>query len=335
MEESPTTAVVQPIEIPVAPSSQDPINPAPAADPTPQKPEPIVADTGRIEVGEPAKPQDAKDGVPQASFEGVARDAEGNLVWTSETGSVYKGKDEKELFGNMAKGVTEKDSYISKLKAKTVTAESLRQAVVPPTPAQEIKFPEREEIFNETFKKLGVAPEMNSWTPDQWIRYASENTVPDFLISEQRQAVRQARNIAEQTYAERNVVAFNGQTIEDETSNVEDMIAENGVTADQFDYKKLLDDVRNDPKAKNAAGLLKPGVITARAEKLIRQIKSGALKESAKQQADAEIAKAQAALRQIKPEGSPRGVFQPPKPKVAMSTREAANNILREMGIRS
>lgn len=316
-----TQADVQSIESVIAASSQSTSEPAAGI--------PQIADTGRSE-------ETQKDSSSPSSFlfDGVTKSEDGSFVFQAPTGSVYKGASMEALWTNITKGVVEKDTYISSLKAKTVTADEFRHNLLNPQKQKdEIAFPDRNAIFSEVLGKYGIDPAMASWDPLRWDSWAIENNIPQWQIPEYRQNLREASRIAEAQYADQNKRAFDAEAIAEETEAIQQIIGEEGIDAEEFapKYHELLQQVYNDPKSRNKIGMLKKGVVVAAAVKAINQMRSGKVKTETRMVVEKEISEAQKKLSQIKPEGASRSAFSPPAPRVAKTLNDAKWDIIRSM----
>lgn len=312
MSDSPTTATIAPIETLMPSAPQEPTAPV----------SPEVKDA-------PVLPE-VKD-APVSMFKGVTKDAEGNLIWKSSTaeGTIYKGKTEDELFQNIAQGVEAKDTFISKLKAeKAVPADTFLQETKQQEIVQDVKFPDRNQVFNETLTAYGVDPQMMNWSDSQWDEWAISNNYREYKIIEARQAISEARKIAETRYNEQNLLALNSETEKHERRNVQNILIQSGLDPSEFNYKDVIEKVKSDPNAKNAYGMFMPGAITATAALEINKIISNKLKNNARTTAEKEIMEAQQKLKLIRPDATPRAEFQKADEKPAVNTRQAMHNVL-------
>ena len=262
----------------------------------------------------------------------VTKDDEGNLVWKSPTGStIYKGKNEQELFENMSKGTVAKDEYIAKLTAPKLDNESITQLIDKQEKVSTIPFPDANKIYQSVFQQSGLDPQMIQWGWDKWQQYAVDKGIPEVAIVELRQNVKQAQNFAEQEYSRQNAKAVNMETIEYEKDQIAELIKNTGV---EFTQAQLNEVITKGWEGRQQ-GLLVPGLITRLAsQEILRAIQSkqqttvAASTEQARIQAEKEIAAAQAKLKNLPLDGGSRTDFNKSDVKVAPNTRAAARDAL-------
>lgn len=262
----------------------------------------------------------------------VNKDEEGNFVWKSPTGStIYKGKTEAELFENMSKGVVAKDEHIAKLSAPKLDTESITQLIDKEEKVSAIPFPDRGKIYQTVFIQSGLDPQMIQWGWAQWQQYAVDKGIPEVAIVELRQSVREAQNYAEQQYEQQNLKAVNVETIEYEKEQISELVKQAKVEFTQAQ----LNDVITKAWQTRKDGLLVPGLITRlAADEILRMIQnkqqttSAASAEEARKKAEAEIAAAQAKLKNLPQDGGSRKDFNKSDIKVAPNTRTAAQEAL-------
>lgn len=298
---------------------------AAAADTAPQEPtdgsdnEPNVIPAEPEPLVEPEQPEEEA-----IILEGVEQDADGNFILKIEPdnpeSSVYKGATMSELLDNWRKGDVEKDRTIRQLKVKQATR-------VPPPEGQgeeiEVQFPDTNEVYQDTFRKMNVDIAMLGWTKEQW----QEHEISDGAVNtiELKQSMREAQRQADAQITRMNADAINDQMLNEETSEVEALIAETGIDSEVFDYEKVLDTVYHDAKFWQKNGIRRTGCIVREAAREIFRLQKESLKETVNEEiAQGKIAKAKA------PGSGAAGVRLTQRPHTPADTHEAATLALQD-----
>jgi len=276
------------------------------------------------------KSKEVQDSDETVEIKSIVKDAEGNFVWiadpTDPKSTVYKGKDIDELLANAGKGIKEKDSYIGKLKSEGLIASKPRVE-----PEAKTEFPEYGVLLDAVMKELRVDPKLLQYTDEDWKAVEEQMGVRKALRLEQ--TIQQAKQIADQRYAEANVAAINESTLDEETEAIADILRDFGVPEDTFvdTFKDILTRVMNEPNNFNKQGVRKNGRVVAAATKEIRKIVEGKTAGIIQKKTDEEIARARVLKAGIKSDGPTRQAFNKPTEKEFKSTEDVVADILKEL----
>ena len=190
--------------------------------------------------------------------------------------STYKGKTQAELLKNIRKGLEDKDTFISKLRAKELTdvaSVTSTKKIVDGQPEDGIEVPElpsEEDVYASEIQRSlrrhsGLKPEMLRWSEDQWDAYSETDGVKSWRVAELRQAAREVLSSAadrtNQRMDEASTVALNADIIKRETKKVQRQLEESGLSDDAlktFDYTAILERAI---KNTNKAGVIDSGAI--------------------------------------------------------------------------
>jgi len=203
---------------------------------------------------------------------------------------VYKGRTLQELFQNAAKGIKEKDTYISELKAARPKLTD-RVTRLPQEDEEAVEFPQFGQVLVAEAQKFGIQDvAMLGWGDAEWDKYAEEHG--DRAARRLEDRVNQVKASAKGTYDRENAIALNNYGLREETSVVQDLLDAAGIAADDpaFDYDAILRKVFGDKSNTLPNGVLKNGRIVAEAAKVINTLAVKRAKESGKVQTEEEIA---------------------------------------------
>lgn len=252
---------------------------------------------------EDAEEGDESEAHAKVDFENIRQEDDGTLTWVvnpqDKRSTVYKGKDLNELLSNAAKGISEKDAYIGKLRTGRISddaAKFRKQSVTTAEEPSDQHFPEYGEIAQDVVKKhaksLGVTEEMMAWGDDKWREFEQEHGALTAL--RKSQAVERLKGEIEAQYAKVNVVRINNEIISEETKAVEELLVANDIDPDEdgFDYFEILQKVVDDKGNLKSSGLLRNGRIVAEAAKQISKITGSKVRATVTQKTDEDQAKA-------------------------------------------
>lgn len=306
-------------------------NPAPKDAP---KPDDAPKDTPKDEPKD--EPKDTpKDDVPKDdttadddkfTLADVELNDKGQFVWKvnpdDPKSSVYVGGTLNELMKNVAKGITEKDTYIGKLKTEKLSTDTVKGKRVT-NDDDEVVNPQidMDKIVADTAKEFGVDPKMLQFTDEEW--RAREQEVGAVVASREANRVEQALVSANQKYAEANVAFINDKSLDLETAQVEEVVAEWGLS-EEFTpdkYEAILTKIYDDKQNFRKNGLRKPGVIV---KEVVKEL-SKTFKEKASQKISTEKDEKLAADRLKK-----QSIRAIPKTKAAPTMTEKAPKSIQE-----
>ena len=237
--------------------------------------------------------------------------------------TVYVGKDAKELIGNIRKGITEKDTYIGKLK-KEVTDKTFKvpERVVKSTDdgqASELEPPDIETFRRETYGGLtstlqaeGLTMDMLFWSDEKWDEYQTDKGLNDRRVGRLQTKAESIRKDAEmearKQYGAENLKFLNGRKILEEDESVREFLNESGVlesgkfTPDQ--YEAIIKKVTNDPAKHDKYGLLKSGAILLEVQRAVSKPMKDSITATLRKNLEDEIAKSDASKEKIKSSGT-------------------------------
>lgn len=318
---------------------------ADGADPNPDKdgaqPQPKVEDAPN------PSPENDTTSEPEVSLpKGVSQREDGTLEFTVKTEtksgkskeSVFIGADLDELLENVRKGISEDHQYIDKLKSAQNLKTPQRSTVVNEDNAP----PDREEIHEKVVKSVskqvaqsGLAPEMLSWTNSQWTQWADDNHVNRLDLDDARSAAKEFNKYingkVNESYADSNRDYLNRIHIDQADEVVREMIADAGIDpADYVErYEEIFHDLYADKNNFDSAGLLKDGRLVRAVQKDLAGRTNNTLKASIKAKLEADIAKSDAARKQIKPIS--RGAGKPTKASDNKPQTQTYEQITKEL----
>lgn len=295
------------------------------------------------EGSEPTKREESLESSDPTLLKGVTKDESGQLVLKVGT-SVYKGKDQTELWDNISKGIAEKDEYFQKVKAKesikspfTRVGEGKPDAQAPDFSSEDEMLkhmPDEMEITKSHFEKVGLDPRMANFTDADWLQYQEDKALRDFQLMKLQDRVERTKEQAINQYREASVDFVNADTVNKATDNVQDMVAESGVDPEEFGkgYEELLQKVWSDKTNFNRYGTLIAGRIERAAHKAILKAVSAKSKTAIEKKVEEEERKSEEMKRRIKggPGGGGGGGERKEESK-ARSVKEAAAEIRKKL----
>lgn len=274
---------------------------------------------------------------PVIDLKSVNKDADGNLVWVSnpddpKNSSVYKGKDLDELFANVGKGITEKDSYIRKLRSQGLAPTKERRSPAS-SDADEVRFPEYGDILARAIKQYRLPEEFLQYSREDWKAYEAANGAVETI--EMKQLVKEVKRAADSAYSEANIKAINDKALDEETESVEAILAEYDIPASDFEevYDAILEAVWKDKGNFNAQGVLKNGRIAALATKEIKKLYDTKVTGRVSKAKDEEAALNRKKKGEVSTDGPGRKTPSKPSEQKYRTTEEVTESILREMGL--
>lgn len=201
--------------------------------------------------------------------------------------SIYTGKDKDEVFINLAKGKAEADKMLADYRSEPDDDDDDSDVVVP----------DEQRLRLDLAGRNGVDPKFLNFTDEQWDEYERDHSAARTAgLIQKVEAIKQAahQQVA-QAQNQNELVEINGSVIDEETEQVEQMLKDYGIEAASFErtYRQVIREVTEDDKSyKN--GVLKPGVITYKAAKAMRE----QITKSDRQRLEQEIAEKNRLLRQ-------------------------------------
>lgn len=282
--------------------------------------------------GEATSPQDEV-----FTIEDIERDDDGNFILRADPDdpntTIYKGKNPKELFQNVRKGIKDKDGYIGKLKAEKLTADSAKgKKPEVNSQAEEVNSNiDYGQILTEVAAQAKIDPSLLAYSDDQWRELELEKG--SIFANRLYNQVQQVAQLANKRYDEANVDFINNRTLDEENEQVVEIVAEMGLENEfsEEDYKAVLDSVYSDKKNFNRAGIRKNGVIIKEVVKKLRAIDSKKVKEVLGKQTNEEIAKGRLKKTIVTATSPTKGKPGITK-KAPTSIEEASKQILDEWG---
>lgn len=250
--------------------------------------------------------------VEELNLENIEKTEEG---YTLKVGSsVYKGKTINETVNNALKGIAEKDTFISQLRADKVTRvpdkysdpKNLKGQPGEATSAPEL--PVEGTVYQEEIRRAmrefaGLDPKMLSWTEDQWDEYASQDGMREFRVSERRQQVREvlkaAAKATQTRMDEASTVVINADVIQTETKKVKALLENSGLSEkalDEFDYEAILDRAM---QKRGKSGVLESGAIVHEAALEIQKMLKDEHKSPAARKLEEDILKGKKVVAQV------------------------------------
>lgn len=188
-------------------------------------------------------------------------------------GTVYKGKDLKELLQNIAHGNTEKDKYINQLKsAKTAEDNKADEAVEEEVVEEDeaVEFPDENKIIAETAKRHGFDLEILTWSDEKWHEVELESG--GRYVRKLEDQMKQVHEEANIRLAQGNTVALNELNLTQETKTVRRLLEDAGIDKKTFPYKQILERVHKSKDNFDQFGRRIQGVIVAEATKEVLKI---------------------------------------------------------------
>lgn len=191
----------------------------------------------------------------------------GQFVWKVDPSNpkttVYVGDTLNDLMKNVAKGITDKDTYIGKLKTQTLSADSVKGKHVKNEDADDVANPniDVDKIYIDVAKEYGIDPKMFSYTPEQWRERETEVGAVNAMREANR--VEQAVALAQQKYSEANIDFINDRSLDLETAQAEEVAREMGLEDELTPekYEEILTKVYDNKDNFRKNGLRKPGVV--------------------------------------------------------------------------
>ncbi len=195
----------------------------------------------------------------------ITKDEDGNFVLPLDPenpeGTVYKGSTLDELFLNVRKGILEKDTTITRMKAQGFKPTAGKDARVngnaPST--SEVEPPDDNAIFTAVIKDFAIDPKVLNWTKEEWRTYEQENGAVETM--ELRQKVNQAKAVSSQRIAEENVLYVNNSNLEQEVSLAVETLVENNLSPDDIDLDAVIERTKTNPRYWHENGVRVPGAI--------------------------------------------------------------------------
>lgn len=243
--------------------------------------------------------------------------------------TVYRGKTVDELLKNVIKGNTEKDKFISELKAKSISSDRFRDTKTPKGEEEgaQLQFPDPDEVLQNVVKEMRIDGAMLAWTREDWKKHEAENGAVETL--ELKSQVDQARKIAQGRVAEENVRVINANNLEEETDTIRAMVAEEGLNVDDIDWDNVFQEAITDPKHYNKSGIRRSGTVVARAEREIRRVLKDKIRGEESKKLETEIAEGRRKGKEMETPGSTAGASHSPKTAPAKNFDEAFDRALK------
>ncbi len=243
--------------------------------------------------------------------------------------TVYKGKTPDEVLKAAKKGLLEKDKYIRELKSKELTQSAQRRTVEPEE--FEVEAPDFKEILSKTLKDMKIPEEMMTWTKEQWKDY--EVTEGAVFALESRQAIKEARLVAQDKADKLNIDYLNDLILKEETEQVIEMVKESGVDFGKNDYDVVLKEIHKDMKNPlyfRKDGVRKNGVIPRLVAKKLFEMKSEKVTKNVSAKKDEEVAKSRIAADKITSVSQTKKEVEKARPN-HQTLEEAGRALLDEM----
>lgn len=270
--------------------------------------------------------------------ENVVRNEDGTFDWrtdpTDPETTLYRGT-LKELFENASKGMTEKDRLIREFKAKSLKVPETFKGGKPAEADEiQIELPPFEEVFDKHLERARVDKERLGWTRTDWKAYQEKEALADWEIAEEIRELREGERDARQSaHAEHDALALdyvNAGIIDEETEQVQRLLAQYKVDAGNLDYEALLSRVYNDPQNRTKLGKLKSGVIVRESEAEIRKLVSGRDKTALQRKLEDDARKAKEALKTVTPSATTTAAPKKPSGQTARNLDEALKAAVAE-----
>lgn len=174
--------------------------------------------------------------------------------------TVYKGKDEKELWGNVTNGFKAKDAYIRGVKTSGIAA---KQPVVATPPAAP-EIPNESEIAEAMAKSRGLDPKYLAFTDEDWRNYELDHG--GYLTTKQSMLAEAIKNSASQEANARTVEVINHRQLDDEVKDLPELCDSFGVDVDEIDWDAIFKKIQSNPsKYYRTDGTIRAGAFTREA----------------------------------------------------------------------
>jgi len=232
---------------------------------------------------------------------------DGKYVYTdpdNPEGTTYQGDSIADVFKQMAKGNREKDGYIATLKAKQVQIPTVEEIEAGIEQDAEPEFVDETDVLLTVAKKRGLDPNVLTMSDDKWREMEAQQGVRAVnRLDNLMQAVRQE---AQRIAAASNLKVMNKTVVKEQHATIREMLAEENVDADSISLKSFFKEELENPKNyKN--GLLKSGVLVARAHKEISKVQKASLESTTKKKVETEIAAGKKEKKEAASDGSSTG----------------------------
>lgn len=257
----------------------------------------------------------------------------------------YTGKDLKELLSNIRNGILEKDRTIhrSRSESKLNPAEETIRKVIRGPQAEEsesdgdIPPPDENAIRDRICKQHRVDPAVLEWGRNEWVNYFEKNNIPPFEQNRIIQNVDNIRKEVSDSTSTEHIGYINGTILMDEVRQVQGLLDESNLKADDFDIEGIFDRIRSDPKNYEPGGRLKHGVLVAQASREIMRLSKSQTTSKVRQEINRTILDGDDAKRNIAGSGGGgtnrggAGKSASPKSNVPKTSEDALKQILREV----